>query len=106
MELMKIHGLTVADLAKALDISISQVYTWNRKGISKHNPHFKKLKQLIPEVQPKEELVTKDGKEDLRYKAGRKKKQLKLTETDLPSYQEKKRRSAIFPKIYMTTKPH
>ena len=99
------HGMTISQLAKVLDVSVSQIYNWNRNGISKHNPHFRKLKEILPEVQPKEERLTKYGEEDKRYNSGRKKKQLHLTDTNQPGYKEPERQS-IFPKIYINQKPH
>lgn len=101
MTLLRRNGWTPADLAKKLDISVSQIYNWNRNGISRHNPHFRKLKQILPEIQPKEERITKKGEEDQRYKAGRKKKKLNLTDTDLSNYKEPERKSDLFPKIYI-----
>ena len=99
LEHMRCRKISTAQLAKLLDVSVSQIYTWNRKGISKNNKHFRKLKELIPEVQPKEERITAKGEEDKRYKAGTKKKKLVLTDTDIPSYVEPEFESSLFPKI-------
>ena len=106
MEILKICGMTPATLAQKLDVNTGQVYKWNKQGISKHNPHFKKLKEILPEVQPKEELLRKDGEKDGRYRCGRKRKKLELTDTELPSYEEKEFESTLFPKIYWNKKPH
>lgn len=101
LDIMKQTNLTVTDLAKKLQISTSQIHRWNRNGISKNNPHFYKLKEILPEIQPKEERITIKGEEDKRSKIKRKQKQLNLTETDIPSYQEPEFKSTTFPKIYM-----
>lgn len=105
MDIIKKNEISPLQLAQKLDISVTQVYTWNRKGISKHNPHFYKLKEILPEVQPKEELLKKNGEEDGRYRCGRKRKQLSLSETDLSESQETEFESTLFPKIHMNRKP-
>ncbi len=104
LKLMKQRQLTIADISNKLDISASQIYYWNKHGISKNNKHFYKLKELIPEIVPKEEKLTLNGEVDNRYKAGRQKKKLNLTETDLRASPEKEFKSSLFPKVYIKNK--
>lgn len=99
LEIIQKHGTTITDIAKELDVSVTQIYYWNRKGISANNKHYFKLKQLLPEIIPKEVTVRKNEEEDQRFKSGRKKKELKLKDSDLPEYEEKEFRSSIFPTI-------
>lgn len=103
LEIIRKNGLTITDIAKELDISVSQIYYWNKKGISANNKHYFKLKQLLPQVIPKEVTVKKNEEEDQRFKSGRKRKELKLKDSDLPRYQEKEFRSSIFPTIRKKT---
>lgn len=102
-EIMKMRNITVKELASTLDVSTSQIYKWNREGISRHNPHFYKLKEILPEVQPKEPLLTKQGEEDQRYRAGRKRIKSTLSITDSET-KEKEFESALFPKIHIDKK--
>ena len=105
LDLMKIHGKTVTDLAKELDVSASQIYKWNREGISINCKHYLHLKQLIPQVIPKEITVTLAGKEDGRIRAGRKRKE--LNPTTIPKNNndpEKEFISTLFPKITIRNK--
>jgi hypothetical protein len=102
---MKKRNITTAELAKRLDVSVPQIYKWNRAGIDSENKHFHKLKEIIPEVQPKEPKITKRGEKDQRIKAGRpRKKTLTLTNSEMPDYREKEFKSAIFPKLYIKDK--
>lgn len=92
------------DIAKHLDVSISQIYKWNRDGISVNCKHYLALKELLPELEPKEILLTKYGKEDQRFRAGRKKKEAisinqSNRKTEEPHYQ-----SALFPTIHINNK--
>jgi hypothetical protein len=104
LTLIKKRDTTPAEISKQLDISVAQIYQWNKKGISQHNPHFYKLKEIIPEIQPKETTLTHDGEEDKRYLAGRRKKKLILTETEEESYKEPEFNSTLFPKIHINKK--
>lgn len=102
---MKIHGKTVIDLSKELDVSASQIYKWNREGISINCKHYLKLKEVIPQVIPKEITVTSEGKEDGRIRAGRKRKELNLTTiSQNDSNPEKEFASTLFPKITIRNK--
>lgn len=103
LEMIQKQGLSIAELAKELDVSVSQIYYWNKKGISANNKHYFKLKQLVPQVIPKEVTVKKNEEEDQRYKSGRKRKELKLKNSNLPGYQEKEFRSSVFPTIRKKT---
>lgn len=104
MELIKKQGLSTIDLAKKLDVSTAQIYQWNKNGISVKNKHYKKLKELIPELKPKETTLTKTGEEDQRFKAGRTKKTLNLSNANMNPHTEKEFESTLFPKITIRTK--
>lgn len=99
LDIIKEKGLKPSDIAKQLDISTSQIYQWNKKGISQNNPHYYKLKEIIPEIIPKEPKLRLDEKYDLRSGNSRPKKELILKDTDIPSYQEKEFKSKLHPKI-------
>ena len=103
LDLMKSQGLTIIDLAKDLDVSVSQIYKWNREGISINCKHYRNLKRLIPQVTPKEITLTKNGEEDGRVRSGRdKNKFTPVQETN--SYQEEDFQSTLFPKIVIRNK--
>ena len=98
------RNLTVRDLADILDVSVSQIYKWDREGISKYNPHYTKLKTILPEVQPKVQKTKKNGEEDGRYRSGRKRNKLVLKDSVTPQNTEKEFESALFPKIHINKK--
>ena len=101
---MKLGQISIVDLSKKLDVPVPQIYKWNREGISINCKHYLKLKKMFPDLEPKEILLTKQGKEDERYKAGRKKKDaIPLTDT-FPKYREPKHNSTLFPTIYINNK--
>ena len=104
LTLMKTKDITPAEISKQLDISVAQIYRWNKEGISQHNPHFYKLKEIIPEIQPKENRITRKGEEDRRAQIKRNKKQLTLTETNKETYKEPEFNSTLFPKIHINKK--
>ena len=54
LEMLKVKGLKPVDVAMKLDCPTSNIYIWNKKGISQFNPHYDKLKELFPEIQPKD----------------------------------------------------
>ena len=83
------------ELAKILDIPISQIYRWNREGIGKESKYWDKVHEILPDLEPTKDY---DGK---RYNAGRRKKtQLTLSETDIPSPPEERPRPVgDFPRI-------
>ena len=99
MDLMEAQNITIQDLAKKLDIATSQVYYWNRNGISKNNKHFPELQRILPGIIPKETTLRIDEEEDRRYNSGRKKNKLKLSDTNLIPYVENEFSSTLFPKI-------
>ena len=102
---MKSQKITMDHLAKELDVTHSQIYKWNREGISINCKHYLKLKTIIPELQPKEITITKYGKEDTRFKAGRPRKHtLVLTEVDSEPPTETEFTSDIFPRIKIKNK--
>lgn len=88
-----------SDLAIILNVNTGQIYQWNKKGISANNRHFPAIKRMFPEIVPKEVTIKGDGSEDLRTFSGRNKKELHLTDTDLPSYVEPEFVSTLFPNI-------
>lgn len=104
MNLLEKHHITVTDIAKQCDVATSQIYYWNKHGISKHNPHFETLKQIIPELKAKEITIKQNGEEDRRYKSGRKQNELKLSNTDTLHKQTKVPTSTLFPKISIKKK--
>ena len=104
LDLMKQHRISMTDLSKQLDISVSQIYKWNREGISLNCKHYLAIKQILPELEPKEILLTKDGKEDGRYKAGRKKKTAIKINQDPGKKEEPQLKSTLFPTIHFNNK--
>ena len=98
------EGKTVSDIANALGVASTQVYKWNREGIKASSKHYEALKNIIPSLQPAEERITAKGKPDGRSNSGVKKKNLVLSETDLPSIKEKSFKSTLFPKIIFKKK--
>lgn len=103
---MRMNEVSIKELANTLDVSTSQIYKWNREGISKYNPHFKKIKEIFPEIQPKQQLIKKNGEEDGRYRSGRKKQQrLTLNKEEIIEFsKEKEFKSTLFPKININKK--
>lgn len=103
---MEKHNLTVSDLAKKLDVSASQIYKWRKEGISVNNKYFYKLREILPEIVPKEVTLKKNGEEDQRFKSGRTQKQIDLTvlPEDNVSIEEKEFKSSLFPRIRFKTK--
>lgn len=99
LEIIKDHQLKPGDIAKAMDISVSQIYHWNKKGILKTNPHYPTLKKLFPELQAKDTKAKNNGDEDLRSYNMRPKTSLELEDSNLPSYIEPKFRSTENPSI-------
>ena len=100
---MKMSGISTIDLSKTLDVSVSQIYKWNREGISINCKHYLALKKILPELEPKEVLLTKSGKEDGRYRAGRKRKSA-VEINEKPSTPENPHKSVLFPNIHLTNK--
>ncbi len=96
---LKINNVKPSDLAKELDVSLTQIYKWDKEGISKDNPHWEEIHRKFPGIPPKEPKKTKKGLKDKRSKSGKKKKKLILTETDLPSYKEPEFKSKRYPNI-------
>ena len=103
LDLMTNQGLSITDLAKELDVSVSQIYKWNREGISINCKHYLALKRLIPQVIPKEITVTKAGEEDGRVRSGRSKKKY-TDELENGNSPEKEFKSVLFPKIIIKNK--
>lgn len=100
LRLLDEKGISYIDVAKKLDISTAQLYRWNKNGISNNSKYYEKLKEIVPELKPKEPTLKKDGSLDMRVNGARKKKtELHLTETDIKTPSEEKNRDSIFPKI-------
>ena len=101
LEIIKKHNMKPGDIAIELGINTGQIYQWNKKGILISNPHYKKLKKLLPELEGKDTSIRKsDGKDDLRTNNKRPHSKLTLTESSLPSYVEPKFVSTINNEIY------
>ena len=90
-KLLKDKNMKAWELAKILDVHISQIYKWDKNGIPESNPHATTLKQIFPTL----EFVPGTK----RSKAGRPPKQLNLTESDIPTPLEDKPRPSDFPKV-------
>ena len=100
LDMMKEKKISTSDLAKELDISVSQIYKWNKEGISRNNKYFNKLQELLPGLQPKETPLRTNGTEDRRYNSGKKKKtSLYLKDTSIETPEEQAFQSTLFPKI-------
>lgn len=105
MEVLKKNGMTVGELANELDISATQIYLWNKNGISSNNRYFPKLQSMFPDLTPKDPTLRVNEKEDRRYNSGKKKKHnLPLTETDMELPTETEFASTLFPKITIRKK--
>jgi len=96
---LKQNKMKPGDLAKELGVSLSQIYKWDKEGISEDNPHWNEIHKRFPGIPPKQPKLTKKKLKDGRGRAGRKKKKLTLQETNLPSYQEPQFKSKRFPNI-------
>lgn len=99
IEILKDHNLTPVELAKSLGINTGQIYRWNKNGILKTNPHFRTLKKLFPELQPKDTRARLNGDEDLRSYNKRPNTPLVLDDVDMPSYVEQEFKSTLHPNI-------
>lgn len=75
LEIAKKHNLKAWQLANLCDVNITQIYKWNKNGISKDNPHWETLAYILPELEH-----TGSNKKCNR---GRKKKTPTLYATDL-----------------------
>ena len=98
IELLKINNISITDFAKELGVSVTQIRRWDKNGILETNPHWNKLHCKFPSLKPKPSRITKKGTNDKRGRDGHK-KQLKLTDTSLPSYVEPEFKSSRFPNI-------
>lgn len=54
LEMLKAKGLKPVDVAIRLDCPTSNIYIWNKYGISQFNPHYDALKEIFPELEPKD----------------------------------------------------
>ena len=100
INLLKINNISIAELAKELDVSVSRIHKWNRNGVYKTDPHWNKLHTMFPSLRPKQQPTTAKGKEDKRITNKRPKQKLVLTDTDISSYREESRKSELFPTIH------
>ena len=103
IEEIKKANRTISDVAKELGISTSQIYRWNREGIKINNPHWKKIKEMFPNIEACSGNITAAGTEDKRGRSNRL-KVLRTTETSIPSYTEPKFKSVLFPNIKIKQK--
>jgi len=106
IQMIRQRGLAVTDIAKELDVATSQIYYWNKHGISKNNKHFEKLQKILPEIKPKEPTLRIDEQEDRRYNSGRKTSKLHLTtlQNNLKPKPQSPVTSTLFPKITIKKK--
>lgn len=58
LEMLKVKGLKPVDVAIMLDCPTSNIYIWNKYGISQFNPHYDNLKEIFPELTPKDPEAT------------------------------------------------
>ena len=50
LDILKQKNITVAEVAKKLNVATSQVYRWDRIGINPNNPHYEDLLVLAGET--------------------------------------------------------
>lgn len=89
--LLKEKNMKAYELANLLGVHVTQIYKWNKEGIPESNPHAPQLKELFPTLE-----FTPATK---RSKAGKPKKELTLTDVDIPNYYKRKEHISDFPKI-------
>lgn len=53
LEMIQEKGLRAVDVARKLNCDTSQIYKWNKNGISQDNPYFDELKEMFPELKSK-----------------------------------------------------
>ena len=95
IEILKKHNMKTWQLANILGVAISQIHRWDKNGISKYSPYAETLKQMFPEL----ELTASK-----HAKAGRTKKQLTLSESDIPTPPEERKRKSDFPTVVFRKK--
>lgn len=99
-EAMKLHNMTVADLAIHLDVSSPQIYKWMREGISSENKYFDTVISLLPELTPIEPTKTNTANIDRRTNSGvNKRTEVTLQNTKHSVNPLKEFQSDLFPKI-------
>lgn len=99
-EAMKLHNMTVADLAIHLDIASTQIYKWMREGISSENKYFNTLLDLLPELTPIEPTKTNTAGIDRRTNSGvNKRTEVTLKPTNFVLHNDIPFKSDLFPKI-------
>lgn len=97
LEQLQSKGISVSDCANHLGVATSQIYRWNRLGISLNNPHLNKLGELLGELVEVNESVRP-------YKRKAPQKLLTLQDTDLTRSPEKPRPTSR-PKVVFRKKP-
>lgn len=97
VDIIKSKGFKVAEIARLIDVSPARIYEWNKRGISEDNPHFKDLKQIIPEVES-------SGKSKYAGWSRRKPKELVLYDTDFKIQKRPQRVHKDYPKIIFKKK--
>ena len=93
IKLIKANGYKPYEIAEQLGIAVTQLYKWEKEGISEKNRYYPALKLMFPELEPTKLHKTK------RYNSGRKPAELNLTETDIPVPPEERPRPSEFPKV-------
>lgn len=96
IKILKQHNMKAWELANILQVHISQIYKWDKNGISENNPHAAKIKALLPEYE--------FNPESKRSNAGRPKKELTFTGEEIPSPPEERPRPTTFPRIIFKKK--
>ena len=96
LEIARLHNLKAYQLANYLDVHISQIYKWNKEGIYEDNPHFQKLKEVLPEL---DSLGS-----NKKCNRGRKKKNMTLKESTLKEVQKEQKRKSDYPTIIIRKK--
>ena len=97
LDLLKSKGISVSDCANHLGVATSQIYRWNRSGISLNNPHLNALGQLLGEL-----VDVNDNTRPYKRKAPQ--KLLILQDTDITRSPEKPRPTSR-PKVVIRKKP-
>lgn len=96
LKILKKHNMKTYELANILGVHVTQIYKWDKNGVPESNPHSPTLKKLFPELK-----FTPGTK---KSKAGKPRKELTLTETDLPAPPEERPRPSEFPRIVFKKK--
>ena len=98
LTLLKEKGMKPVDLALILDVPVSNIYRWNKEGISEQSRYYEKIKKILPALEP-------NGKTQKIAKKGAKPRQLHLTEVEFERVtRPKKRYKPEYPKVIIKKK--